>query len=156
MIKDITVGQYIPGDSFVHKMDPRIKILISLVYVVNLFIVNNFKGYIVIAAFTAACIIISRIHLRYIYKGLKPIFILIIITAAINIFMTGGKGNPVFHWRFIKIYSEGLKLAAFMSLRLIFLIVGTSLLTLTTSPIELTDGIEKLFKSNEENRCTGA
>lgn len=145
MIKDITVGQYIPGDSFVHKMDPRIKILISLVYVVNLFIVNNFKGYIVIAAFTAACIIISRIHLRYIYKGLKPIFILIIITAAINIFMTGGKGNPVFHWRFIKIYSEGLKLAAFMSLRLIFLIVGTSLLTLTTSPIELTDGIEKLL-----------
>lgn len=145
MIKDITIGQYIPGNSFVHKMDPRSKILISLIYIIDLFIVHNFKGYIVITAFTAAVILISKIHLRYIYRGLKPIFILIVITAAINIFMTGGKGNPVLHWKFIKIYSEGLRLAAFMSLRLIFLIVGTSLLTLTTSPIELTDGIEKLL-----------
>lgn len=145
MIKDITIGQYIPGNSFVHKLDPRVKILISFAYIIDLFLVNNFRGYIIIIAFTIGSIVISKIQLRYIYKGLKPVFILILITAAINIFMTGGKGNPVFQYKFIKIYSEGLILAAFMCLRLTFLIVGTSLLTLTTSPIELTDGIEKLL-----------
>lgn len=145
MIKDITIGQYIPGDSYVHKLDPRVKILISLIYIIDLFIVNNFAGYIFIILFTAASILISKIHLRYIYKGLKPIFILILITALLNIFMTGGS-ELVFKWKFFTIYKEGLILAAFMVLRLVFLIVGTSLLTLTTSPIELTDGIEKLLK----------
>jgi len=144
MIKDITIGQYIPGDSFVHKLDPRVKILISLAYIVNLFIVNNFKGYIFIVLFTFISIFISKIHLRYIYKGLKPIFVLILITALLNIFMTGGT-TVVFKWQFLTAYKEGIVLAAFMVLRLVFLIIGTSLLTLTTSPIELTDGIEKLL-----------
>ncbi|MFL0249166.1 energy-coupling factor transporter transmembrane component T family protein [Clostridium neuense] len=145
MIKDITIGQYVPGNSFVHKLDPRIKILLSLVYIVDLFLVNNFKGYIFIVAFTMFVILISKVHISYIYKGLKPIFILVIFTGAINILMTPGKGSPLFHWGFIHVYKEGLILAAFMSLRLIFLIVGTSIITLTTSPIELTDGIEKLL-----------
>jgi len=144
MLKDITIGQYIPGDSFVHKLDPRVKILISLVYIVNLFIVNNFKGYIFIVLFTFISIFISKIHLRYIYKGLKPIFVLILITALLNIFMTGGT-TVVFKWYFLTAYKEGIVLAVFMVLRLVFLIIGTSLLTLTTSPIELTDGIEKLL-----------
>lgn len=145
MIKDITIGQYVPGNSFVHKLDPRIKILLSLVYIVDLFLVNNFKGYIFIVLFTILVIFISKVHISYIYKGLKPIFILIIFTGAINILMTPGKGTALFHWKFINVYKEGLILAAFMSIRLIFLIIGTSIVTLTTSPIELTDGIEKLL-----------
>jgi energy-coupling factor transport system permease protein len=144
MIKDITIGQYIPGNSFVHKLDPRAKILISLFYIVDLFLVNNFKGYIFIVVFTVSSIIISKVSFKYIFKGLKPIFVLIIITALLNIFMTDGK-TLVFKWQFLTVYKEGLVLAAFMVIRLIFLIVGTSLLTLTTSPIELTDGIEQLM-----------
>ncbi|GAA0716190.1 energy-coupling factor transporter transmembrane protein EcfT [Clostridium malenominatum] len=144
MIKDITLGQYIPGESFIHKLDPRTKILISLIFIINLFIVNNFKGYIFILLFTLSSIAISKIPFKFIYKGLKPIFALIIITALLNVFMTSG-GNEIFKWKFITIYEEGLKLAGFMIIRLILLIIGTSLLTLTTSPIELTDGIEKLL-----------
>lgn len=144
MIKDITIGQYIPGDSFVHKLDPRIKIIISLVYIIDLFLVNNFKGYIFIVLFTLAAILISKIKFKYIYKGLKPILILVIITAILNLFLTPGD-TLLFKWKFIIIYKEGVRLAVFMVLRLIFLIIGTSLLTLTTSPIELTDGIEKLL-----------
>lgn len=144
MIKDITLGQYIPGDSFIHKLDPRIKIIISLAYIVNLFIINNFKGYIVIIAFTAMTIAISKVPFKFIYRGLKPIFIMIIITALLNVFMTSG-GEIIFRWKFITIYEKGLQLAIFMVIRLVLLIVGTSLLTLTTSPIELTDGIEKLL-----------
>lgn len=145
MIKDITIGQYIPGESFVHKLDPRVKILISLIYIVDLFIVSNFKGYIFITIFTLFSIIISKVQFRYIYKGLKPILVLAIITALLNMLMTSGNNPPLFQWKFITIYREGLILAAFMVLRLVFLIIGTSLLTLTTSPIELTDGIEKLL-----------
>lgn len=145
MIKDITIGQYVPGDSFVHKLDPRAKILLSLIYIIDLFIVNSFKGYIFIAAFTLIAILVSKIQFRYIYKGLKPILILVLITALLNILMTDGVNPPLYSWKFIKIYKEGLVIAAFMVLRLVFLIIGTSLLTLTTSPIELTDGIEKLL-----------
>ncbi|APQ71488.1 transporter [Clostridium botulinum] len=144
MIKDITIGQYIPGDSFVHKLDPRVKIIISLIYIIDLFIVNNFKGYIFIVLFTLAAILISQIKFKYIYKGLKPILILVIITAVLNLFLTPGD-TLLFKWKFITIYKEGVRLAIFMVLRLVFLIIGTSLLTLTTSPIELTDGIEKLL-----------
>lgn len=145
MIKDITLGQYIPGESFIHKLDPRIKIIISIIFIASLFIINNFEGYIFAALFIAASIIISKVPFRFIYKGLKPIFVLLLFTAAINIFMTRGEGAPLIQWSFIRIYREGLVLAAFMIIRLTFLIMGTSLLTLTTSPIELTDGIEKLL-----------
>ncbi|MBA5851733.1 energy-coupling factor transporter transmembrane protein EcfT [Clostridium sp. cel8] len=145
MIKDITIGQYVPGNSFVHKLDPRVKILISIVYIIDLFIVNNFRGYIFIVLFTFIAIAISKVKFAYIYKGLKPILILALITAVLNIFMTTGVNPPLFKWKFISIYREGLIVAAFMVLRLVFLIIGTSLLTLTTSPIELTDGIEKLL-----------
>jgi energy-coupling factor transport system permease protein len=146
MIKDITIGQYVPGESFIHKIDPRVKIIISLLYIIDLFIINDFKGYIYVLIFTFSIIFVSKVHFKYIYKGLKPIFILLIITALINILMT--KGTPetlIYSFKFINIYSEGLQIAAFMVLRLTFLIIGTSLLTLTTSPIELTDGIEKLL-----------
>lgn len=144
MIKDITIGQYVPGDSFVHKLDPRVKIIISITFIIALFIVNNFEGYVFVIGFTTLSIAISKVPFRYIYKGLKPIFILLLFTALINILMTSGD-VLLFQWKFIRIYREGLTMAAFMILRLTFLIIGTSLLTLTTSPIELTDGIEKLL-----------
>ena len=144
MIKDITIGQYIPGESFVHKMDPRVKILLSFAYIIGLFLVTNFTGYIFIVAFIAIVIFSAKLPFIYIYKGLKPILILILITAILNIFMLDGK-TKIFAWKFITIYKEGLITAALMVLRLIFLIVGTSIITLTTSPIELTDGIEKLL-----------
>ena len=147
MLKDITIGQYIPGESFVHKLDPRTKIIIAMMFIVTLFIMNKFVGYIFVVAFLAAIIINSKVPLSFIFKGLKPIFILIIITAILNILMTTGTPETlIFKWKFIKVYTEGLRLAGFMALRLIFLIVGTSLLTLTTSPIELTDGIERLLR----------
>ncbi|HBG37983.1 MAG TPA: transporter [Clostridiaceae bacterium] len=144
MIKDITVGQYLPGDSFVHKMDPRIKILISFVYMIVLFIVNNFTGYIYITAFTIISILISQIPLKYILKGIRPLLWIIIFTAVLNIILTPGD-KVYFQKGFIIITDKGLYLAAFMVLRLVFLIIGTSLLTLTTSPIDLTDGIESLL-----------
>jgi len=147
MIKDITIGQYIPGDSFVHKLDSRFKILISVLFIVNLFLVNNFVGYLYIFVFLVVTILISKLSFKYIYNGLKPILVLLLITAILNIFMTSGNGAlPLIEWHFIKIYKEGLITAAFMIVRLVFLIMGTSILTLTTSPIELTDGIESLLK----------
>ncbi|SHH54137.1 energy-coupling factor transporter transmembrane component T family protein [Clostridium grantii] len=145
MIKDITIGQYVPGDSIIHKLDPRFKILISTIFIIDLFILNNFKGYIFIILFIGISISISKVPFKYIYKGLKPIFILLMITGLLNVFMTRGESDPLFAWKFLKVYKEGLVLAGFMVLRLVFLIIGTSLLTLTTSPIELTDGIEKLL-----------
>lgn len=144
MIKDITIGQYIPGESFIHKMDPRFKIIISILFIVDLFLVNNFKGYLYIFIFILATILISKLSVKYIYNGLKPILILLLITAVLNIFMTSGK-ELIYHWGIISIYKEGLIIAAFMIIRLVFLIMGTSILTLTTSPIELTDGIENLL-----------
>ena len=144
MIKDITIGQYIPGESFVHKLDPRFKIMASLVFMIHLFLVNRLSTYAVVATCLALVIFIARIKPRYIYKGLKPVFILLLFTAILNVFMTKG-GRLLFQWKFISIYSEGVRIAVFMGIRLILLIIGTSLLTLTTSPIELTDGLESLF-----------
>lgn len=145
MIKDITIGQYIPGESFIHKLDPRTKILISFLFIISLFIVDKFVGYIFVIAFLALVVYVAKISPRYLYKGLKPVFLLIALTAILNIFMLRD-GNLIFEFGFIKIYDSGIKIAFFMAMRLILLIMGTSVLTLTTSPIELTDGIERLLK----------
>ena len=145
MIKDITIGQYVPGESFIHKLDPRTKILISLFYIICLFVVDKFVGYAFVVGFLAIAVYIAKLSVKYLYKGLKPVFFLIILTSILNIFMLRG-GNLVFELGFIKIYEEGLITAAFMAIRLVLLIMGTSVLTLTTSPIELTDGIERLLK----------
>lgn len=147
MLKDITIGQYIPGNSFVHKLDPRTKILISLLFIISLFLIDKFVGYILVVAFIGAVIINSKVPPRFILKGLKPIIFLVILTSILNVFMI--KGTPdtlIFKFGFLSIYTQGVNTALFMALRLIFLVVGTSLLTLTTSPIELTDGIEILLR----------
>lgn len=145
MIKNISIGQYIPGDSYIHKLDPRVKILISFIYIIDLFLINNFKGYVIIIVFTTTVILLSKIRFVYIYKSIKPIIVLVLITAIFNLFLTRGSGSPLFSWKFIKLYKEGIVVASFMAFRLVFLIIGTSLLTLTTSPIQLTDGIESLL-----------
>ena len=147
MLQDITIGQYIPGESFTHKLDPRTKIIISILFIVSLFVINKFPGYLLVIAFLGAIIINSKVPLRFIIKGLKPILFLVLITGILNIFMIKGTEDTLlFHLGFLNIYEEGLSTAAFMALRLVFLIIGTSMLTLTTSPIELTDGIERLLR----------
>lgn len=147
MLKDITIGQYLPGESFIHKLDPRTKILISLLFIICLFLINKFTGYTVVIVFLIATIMIARIPPRFIFNGLKPVLFLVILTAILNIFMVKGTADTlVCKIAFLSIYEEGLSIAGFMAIRLILLIIGTSLLTLTTSPIELTDGIEKLLK----------
>lgn len=144
MIKDITIGQYLPGDSIIHKIDPRTKISITFIFIINLFVVNNFLGYIPSIIFLIAVVIISKIPAKYLFKGLKPILIILLITAIFNVFLT--PGTVIYKLGPLQITIEGIRLALFMIIRLVFLIIGTSVLTLTTSPIALTDGIEYLLK----------
>ena len=143
MLKDITIGQYFPGDTFVHRLDPRVKILISIMFIISLFFIKDFYVYIFILGFILFSIIISRIPVKFVLKGLKPLMPIIIITFIINVFLT--KGEVIYKIGPLSITKEGFSQAVFMALRLIFLITGTSLLTLTTSPISLTDGIEELL-----------
>ncbi len=144
MIKDITIGQYFPGKSVIHRMDSRVKLLLDIVYLVMLFASQSFTGIFVALFFMVLCYIISGIKLIMIIKSIKPILPLMLITAVLNmLFITGEK--PLFQWWIISIYPEGLRMSAFMLLRIIALIVGMSLLTYTTSPIMLTDAIERLL-----------
>ncbi|NLK44799.1 MAG: energy-coupling factor transporter transmembrane protein EcfT [Tissierellia bacterium] len=143
MLKDITIGQYFPGNTLIHKLDPRIKIIISALFIVSLFFIKNFIPYLFIVAFIIFVTRIANIPIKYILKGIRPLLFIILITFFINIFMT--KGEVLFELGPLTVTKEGLYLAVFMALRLLFLITGTSLLTLTTSPISLTDGIEKLL-----------
>lgn len=143
MLKDITIGQYFPGNTIIHKLDPRVKIIIISLFIASLFFINTFIPYIFILSFIFTVVKISKVPLKFILKGIKPLLFIILITFSINIFMT--KGEVLFEIGPLTVTKEGLYLAVFMALRLIFLITGTSLLTLTTSPIALTDGIEKLL-----------
>ncbi|MBM7561828.1 energy-coupling factor transporter transmembrane component T family protein [Fusibacter tunisiensis] len=145
MLRDITIGQYYASDSVIHRMDPRFKIVASMLYLVSLFLVDQIIAYLAVVLFIGSVIKLSRVPVGYVLKGLKPIFLLIVFAFVINIFLTPGQGSPVFEVGFIKIYAEGIERAFFMAIRLILLIIGTSMLTLTTSPIELTDGIEYLL-----------
>ena len=144
MIKDITIGQYFPGKSVVHRLDSRIKLLLDLLYLVMLFTAQSFTGVILALLFMVFCYIISGIKLVMILKSVKPILPLMIFTAILNMLFITGE-TPLFHWWIISIYPEGIRLAGFMLLRIISLIVGMSLLTYTTSPIMLTDAIERLL-----------
>ncbi|MBP1919097.1 energy-coupling factor transporter transmembrane component T family protein [Youngiibacter multivorans] len=147
MIKSITIGQYIPGESFIHKLDPRTKILISLLFIINLFLVKNFVGYVAVFAFIVLMVKVAKLSPKYLYKGIRPVFVLILFTAALNLFVTQGTSETLLvQFSIFKIYREGVYQAMYMTFRLMFLIMGTSVLTLTTSPIELTDGIESLLK----------
>ncbi len=145
MLRDITIGQFYPVDSYIHRLDPRVKILCSLIYVFALFLVNKYVGYIVVLAFLGTVIYVSKVPLKFMLKGLRSIFLIILFTVFINVFLSSN-GTIIFEYGFIRITIEGLYLAGIMASRLILLIVGSSILTLTTSPIQLTDGIEMLLK----------
>ena len=147
MISDITLGQFFPGYSQLHKLDPRTKIIIAILYIVGVFLVDTPIGLVLICLLTVFLVLISRISASVVLRGIKPIIIILIFTSLINIFMTKGKGEPLVDFWIITIYIEGIIKAVFMSIRVILLIIGTSmLLTYTTSPIQLTDGIESLLK----------
>ena len=143
MLNDITIGQYYPAKSVIHKLDARVKLVATFIFMISLFIINKFWTYLIVVASLIAIIKLSKIPAKYILKGLKPLKWIIIFTFFINIFFI--PGDVVWSFGFIKITQQGISQYVFMALRLIFLVVGTSLLTLTTSPIELTDGIEKLL-----------
>lgn len=147
MISDITLGQFFPGFSVLHKLDPRTKIIAATLLIVAIFLANNPMAFLLLTVLTVIMIAISRISFSVILKGIKPIVFILIFTSLINIFMTVGEGEPLIKFWIIKIYTEGFIRAFFMAYRVTLLIVSTSmLLTYTTSPIALTDGIESLLK----------
>ena len=143
MLKDVTLGQFFPGSSIVHRLDPRCKLLLTIVYIAALFTAQSYVSYAVMLIVTGVCIALSRIPLKVILRGLKPLWIIIALTAVLNIFFTPGR-ELVSVWK-ITITYEGLVRAVFMVLRITMLIAGTFLLTYTTSPIALTDAMEILF-----------
>ena len=147
MLKDITLGQYFPGNSVIHRMDSRCKIVLNILFVATLFIGRSFYALAVCAAFILFVYLLSGIKYRLILKSLRPIIPLILFTGLLNLFFIKGTAEqlPIFEWHFIRIYEEGVSTSIFMVLRIISLIIGMSLLTYTTSPITLTDAIESLL-----------
>ena len=143
MLKDVTIGQHFPGNSLVHRFDPRLKLVLTIVYIAALFTAESYVSYAVMLVITGVCIALSRIQLKVILRGLKPLWIIIALTAVLNMFFTPGR-ELVSFWK-ITITYEGLIRAVFMVLRITMLIAGTFLLTYTTSPIALTDAMEILF-----------
>ena len=144
MLKDITLGQYFPGNSPVHRLDPRTKIIMLIAYIVALFTAANWVSYAIVFLFLVVAIAISTIPLKSIFRGMKPLVMILVFTGALNIFFTTGEDVLIKFW-VITIYWEGIIRAVFMMLRILMLITGTFLLTYTTSPIALTDGLESLL-----------
>ncbi len=144
MLKDITLGQFYPGDTLVHKLDPRTKLVLTMIYIVALFTAALYVGYFLVLLFLVCAISLSRIKIKTILSGLKPLVIIVLITGILNLFYTRGEHLLVHFWR-ISIYWEGVETAVFMALRIMLLITGTLLLTYTTSPLQLTDGLESLL-----------
>lgn len=152
MIKDITIGQYISGNSPIHKMDARLKIIAVFVYIIILLLIKNPVSYLMAAVCTATVIMVSGISPKHVLRGLKPMTWILLFTAVLNLFLTKGTvliSIPLFKFS-LKITYEGVYTAVIMALRLSFLMIGSSLLTLTTSPLQLTDGMEKLMKPLEK------
>lgn len=143
-MQNIIIGQYVPGQSFIHKLDPRAKLLTAFLFVIIVFLANNWLTYALLGAFTLIAVFVSRLPLRYIYNGLKPILLVIILTFLLHVFLTK-EGPLLFDLGFLEVYEGGVKQGVFISLRLLFLIMITSLLTLTTTPIDITVGIETLL-----------
>ena len=143
MIRDITLGQYYPADSVLHKLDPRTKLIGTVAFIVSLFLFKNWPGYAAATAFLAAVIVLSRVPFRYMIKGLKAIIILLLITVIFNMFIV--PGEVLWDFGLVKVTREGLSQAGFMAVRLIYLIIGSSIMTLTTTPNDLTDGLERVL-----------
>ena len=144
MLRDITLGQYYQTDSVIHRLDPRVKLITTIVFIVSLFVVDNFIGYIIAALFLALVIRNSKVPFKFMVKGMKAIMFLLLLTVGFNLFLT--PGEPLIQIWKLTITKEGAKLAAMMAVRLTFLIIGSSVMTLTTTPNNLTDGMESLMK----------
>ena len=149
MIRDITIGQYYPSNSKLHRLDPRVKIVCTLLYLISLFLFNNIWGYLVATAFLVFVIRTSKVPFKFIVRGLKPIIMLLMITVVFNLFLNN-QGKILVEFWVLKITTVGLETAVFMAIRLIYLILGSSLMTFTTTPNALTDGIESLLKPLEK------
>ena len=143
VLKDITIGQYYPGKSLIHRMDPRMKIVITFAYIIMLFVAKNAWSFLVGIGFLVIAYAISGVPWKMALKGLKPIIPIVIFTTILNMFFIDG--DPLWQWGFIKITDRGISMAIMMAIRIFCLIAGTSLLTYTTSPIVLTDGLERLM-----------
>ena len=144
MIRDITIGQYYPAKSVIHKLDPRTKLFGTLVFIISVFLFHSIAGYAVATVFLAGMILISTVPVKFIFKGLKAIFMILLITMVFNIFLTPGEALVSFG--IFKITKEGLSMAVRMAIRLVYLVIGSSLMTLTTTPNQLTDGLEKSLR----------
>lgn len=144
MLRDITIGQFFPGDSIIHRLDPRFKIVITLIYIIMLFSGGGFVCLAIGAVYTFTAMILSRIPLKMFLKSIKPILPFLLITAVLNLLLVTS-GDVLWKWKFIKITTEGVNISIFMVVRIVLLIMGSSLLTYTTSPITLTDAIERLL-----------
>ena len=142
-MRDITIGQYYPADSVLHRLDPRVKLVGTFAFLVSLFVGKGMIAYAIATVFLGAMIKLSKVPLKMILKGLKAIIIILLITVSFNLFLTDGE--IIFQWGFLKITKEGISVAFFMALRLIYLVVGASLMTLTTTPNDLTDGLESVL-----------
>ena len=143
MIRDITIGQYYPADSILHKLDPRVKLVGTFAYIISLFLFTSYYGYIIAAVFLFSVIKISKVPLKFIIRGLKAVMVLLLFTVTFNLFLT--PGTKIFEHGFIRITIEGVLTALFMAIRLTFLILGSSLMTFTTTPTHLTDGLESVM-----------
>lgn len=143
MLKDITLGQYYQTDSVIHRLDPRVKLVATLAFIVSLFIVNSFWGYLIAAAFLVVMIRLSHVPFKFMVRGMKAIVFLLVVAGVFNLFLTPGEVVVAF-WK-LKITKEGIKQALLMAARLCFLIIGSSIMTLTTTPNQLTDAMEKLL-----------
>ena len=144
MLRDITLGQYYRTESVIHSLDPRVKIVGTFSFIISLFLVKNFIGYVIAALFLCVCIKLSNVPPKFIFRGMRAIFFLLLITMVFNLFLT--PGEPLVSFWKVKITKEGIRLAIMMGVRLVFLITGSSLMTLTTTPNNLTDGLEDLLK----------
>lgn len=144
MIKDITLGQFFPGNSLIHKIDPRVKILLIIAYIVFLFVANNFVSLGFMVLVTVAIVLLTKIPVKMYFKGLKAIMFIILFTSVLNMFY--GSGEPIWQWGFLKITLNGISNAVFISIRIVALIFISCVLTYTTSPTDLTDALERLMK----------
>lgn len=141
MLRDITLGQYYPVDSVLHRMDPRTKLFGTLVYIASLFIADNVLAYAAATIFLVTAIKLSKVPVKFMVRGLKSVVALLLISVSFNLFLT--PGTPIFKIGFLQMTWEGVEFAAFMAIRLIYLVLGSTILTLTTTPNQLTDGLEK-------------
>lgn len=143
MIRDITIGQFYPADSILHRLDPRVKFIGTFLFLISLFVADSFWGYALATVFLAAAIGLSKVPVKFMLKGLKPLFIILLITVLFNLFLI--PGEVLWSAGFLKITREGMVQAVKIGIRLIYLVIGSSIMTLTTTPNQLTDGMEKIL-----------